>query len=288
MKTILNTIAVIATFLFTLHVKAQQKSANKSLLWEITGKGLTKPSYVYGTIHMICEPDFVLHDKTKKALSTADELVLELNFTDPAELADVQKTMTSPVPLSKRLSPAQYRLLDSVLALKAGIQLQTMDQLTLIALSSIAISKTLPCTEIKSYEFEFVNLAKAQHKSLGALETVKQQTAYFSKAYTDESLIKQIANFDDYKAVFGQLINAYKMEDLTKIEAILKDERFGNTEESDKWLLQVRNANWVKRMPQMMEHKSCFFAVGAGHLPGKEGVLQLLKAEGYTVKPIFN
>lgn len=288
MKTLLSTMAVIATFLFTIHVKAQKKSNSKSLLWEISGKELTKPSYIYGTIHMICETDFVMHEKTRKALSTADELVLELNFTDPAELADVQKTMISPVPLSKKLTPPQYRLLDSVLALKAGIQLKTMDQFTLIALSSIAISKTLPCSEIKSYEFEFVNLAKAQHKALYALETVKQQTEYFSKAYSDEALIKQIANFDDYKTVFEQMINAYKMEDLAKIEEILKDERFGNTEDSDKWLLQVRNANWAKQMPEMMKRKSCFFAVGAGHLPGKEGVLQLLKAQGYTVKPILN
>lgn len=288
MKTLLSTMAVIATFLFTIHVKAQKKSNSKSLLWEISGKELTKPSYIYGTIHMICETDFVMHEKTRKALSTADELVLELNFTDPAELADVQKTMISPVPLSKKLTPPQYRLLDSVLALKAGIQLKTMDQFTLIALSSIAISKTLACSEIKSYEFEFVNLAKAQHKALYALETVKQQTEYFSKAYSDEALIKQIANFDDYKTVFEQMINAYKMEDLARIEEILKDERFGNTEDSDKWLLQVRNANWAKKMPEMMKRKSCFFAVGAGHLPGKEGVLQLLKAQGYTVKPILN
>lgn len=288
MKTLLSTMAVIATFLFTIHVKAQKKSNSKSLLWEISGKELTKPSYIYGTIHMICETDFVMHEKTRKALSTADELVLELNFTDPAELADVQKTMISPVPLSKKLTPPQYRLLDSVLTLKAGIQLKTMDQFTLIALSSIAISKTLPCSEIKSYEFEFVNLAKAQHKALCALETVKQQTEYFSKAYSDEALIKQIANFDDYKTVFEQMINAYKMEDLAKIEEILKDERFGNTEDSDKWLLQVRNANWAKQMPEMMKRKSCFFAVGAGHLPGKEGVLQLLKAQGYAVKPILD
>lgn len=288
MKNFLSTIAVIATLLFTTQVKAQQKSNAKSLLWEVSGNDLSKPSYIYGTIHMICTPDFIMQDKTKKAFANAEELVMELNFDDPAELAALQKTMMSPVPLSKKLSPAQFKLLDSIIVLKTGIPLKKMDQLTLMALSSFVISKTLPCTEIKSYEFEFLNFAKAQHKSMAALETVKQQTDYFSKAFSDESLIHQIVNFDDYKSVFGEMINAYKSEDVVQLGKIMKDERFGSSEESDKWMLQVRNAEWAKQIPVMMKQKSCFFAVGSGHLPGKDGILQLLEAQGYTVKPILN
>jgi uncharacterized protein YbaP (TraB family) len=196
--------------------------------------------------------------------------------------------MISSVPLSKKLSSAQFNLLDSIITLKTGVSLKTMDQLTLIALSSFVISKTLPCTDIKSYEFEFLNLAKEQHKLIRALETVKQQADYFSRAFPDESLINQIANFDDYKSVFGELINAYKTEDLVKLGEIMKDKRFGSNEESDKWMLEVRNANWAKQMPEMMKQKSSFFAVGSGHLPGKEGILELLKAQGYSVNPILN
>lgn len=237
---------------------------------------------------MICEPDFIIHDKTKKALANAEELVLEINFTDPVQNAELQKSMTAPVPLSKKLSPAQFKLLDSILLLKIGIPLKKLDQLSLLALSGFSISKSLPCSEVKSYEFEFLNLAKAQHKSISGLETVQQQSTYFSKAFSDDAIVKQIANFDDYKAVLEELISAYKTEDLVILEKLLKDERFGNTEESDKWMLKTRNANWVKKMPELMKNKSCFFAVGTGHLPGKDGILQLLKAQGYTVKPVMN
>lgn len=288
MKTLLSTIAIIAIFLFTVQVKAQQKIKNQSLLWEVSGNGLSKPSYIYGTIHMICEPDFIMHDKTKQAFAKSDQLIMEVNFTEPAEAAALQKAMISPVPLSKKLSTDQYKLLDSVLALKTGIQIKTMDQLTLTALTSFAISKTLPCTDIKSYEFEFLSFAKAQHKSIGALETVKQQSDYFSKAFTDATLIQQIVNFDDYKNVFSEMTVAYKSENLNQLATVLKDKRFGNTEESDKWMLEIRNANWAKQMPVMMKDKSCFFAVGVGHLPGKDGILNLLKAQGYTVKPLMN
>src|SRR5215217_1416430 len=107
MKNLISTIAVIATFLFTIQLKAQEKPAKKSLLWEISGKGLTKPSYIYGTIHMICGPDFIIKDKTKKALEKSEALVMELDFTDPKEIAELQKSMMSTVPLSKKLSPEQ-------------------------------------------------------------------------------------------------------------------------------------------------------------------------------------
>jgi uncharacterized protein YbaP (TraB family) len=286
MKNLISILAVIATFLFTIHLKAQEKQGTKSLLWEISGKGLAKPSYIYGTIHMICGPDFIIKDKTKKALEKSEALVMELDFTDQKEIAELQKSMMSTIPLSKKLSPEQYKLLDSILTLKTGTQLKTIDQLTLMALSSFVISKTLPCTEIKSYEFEFINLAKAQHKQLGALETVKQQTKYFSNAFTDDMLVKQIVNFDDYKSVFVEMINAYKSEDLNKLDKTLKDKRFGSTEESNKWMLQIRNKKWAKKIPDMIKTKGCFFAVGAGHLSGKEGILNLLKAQGYIVKPI--
>ncbi len=288
MKNLISTLTVIITFLLTVHLKAQEKQVTNSLLWEVSGKGLSKPSYIYGTIHMICEPDFIIQDKTKQAFEKSEELVMEINLADPLELAELQKSMVSPIPLSKKLSAEQFRLLDSVLSLKTGINLQSLDQFSLLALNSFTISKTLPCTDIKLYELEFLNLAKAQNKPTGALETVKQQIEYFSKAFTDDILVEQIINFDQYKSVFAELINAYKVEDLNKLEMILKDKRYGSTEESDKWMLQIRNAEWVKKMPEMMTTKSCFFAVGAGHLPGKDGILHLLKTQGYTVKPISN
>ncbi|SDL89786.1 hypothetical protein SAMN04487898_12828 [Pedobacter sp. ok626] len=287
MKNLFCTLQLIASLIFTVNLKAQQKQTTNSLLWEVSGNGLTKPSYVYGTIHMICEPDFLISDKTKSAITSADDLVLELNFNDPAEMVDLQKSIVSAVPLSKKLSPSQFHRLDSVLTLKTGTSLKTLDQLTLAAVTSFAISKTLPCSEIKSYEVEFINFAKTQNKTIGALETVKQQTNFFAKAFSDDELVNQITGFDDYKTVFSDMIRAYKMEDLGKVSEILNDKKWGNTEESNKWLLQVRNANWADQMPAMMKNKSCFFAVGCGHLPGKEGILQLLKNQGYTVKPIM-
>ena len=59
-------------------------------------------------------------------------------------------------------------------------------------------------------------------------------------------------------------------------------------ENSKKWMLEVRNENWAVKMPDVMKEKSTFFAVGAAHLLGKEGLINLLRKAGYSVKPLLN
>jgi uncharacterized protein YbaP (TraB family) len=51
-------------------------------------------------------------------------------------------------------------------------------------------------------------------------------------------------------------------------------------------LLVTRNKNWIPVMGEMMKTQPVFFAVGAGHLGGKNGVIALLRQEGYTVVPV--
>lgn len=72
---------------------AQDKSSNKenSLLWEISGNGLSKPSYITGTFHILCSKDFEIKSKVLKALEKSDNFVMEINYTDPAEMMSLQK-----------------------------------------------------------------------------------------------------------------------------------------------------------------------------------------------------
>lgn len=289
MKKTINilSIAICLSLLLIAPVIAQKQTDPNSLLWEISGNGLAKPSFIYGTVHMICAADFSINDKTKKALNNADQLVLELNLNDPKEMKEMEQLMTSEIPLSKKLSSHQFEQVDSVLMLKTGISLKRLDQFALSAVYSFVITKTLPCPEIKSYEMEFLTLAKEHNKSIDGLETVKDQVYSLGKAYTDKEMVEQIIAFDDYKAVFEDVVAAYKNEDLNRLNLLIKDKKFGASPESNKWMLEIRNANWVKKMPGMMKDKSCFFAVGAAHLGGDDGLIQSLRNVGYQVKPII-
>lgn len=287
MKTILTLTTLLLATTFSNSVNAQKKPLENSLLWEITGKGLAKPSYIYGTIHMICENDFRMPEKITRTFDQTEKLILEIDYNDPNEMAALQKAGNTGTLLSKTLSPSQYNTVDSILKLKTKIPLKALDQYSLSTVYSIAISKTLPCSTPKSYEMDFIKLAKQKNMSTGGLETTKAQMDYIGKAYPDSVIVAHISQFDEYKAMLSAVIAAYKEENITKVGAEMNHKKF-NSEASDKWLLVVRNNNWVQKMPEMMKKQSAFFAVGAAHLPGKKGILELLKAKGYTVKPVMN
>ena len=82
------------------------------------------------------------------------------------------------------------------------------------------------------------------------------------------------------------MIRAFKNEDLPELDKLLKDKRLMN-DSQEYWMLTDRNQNWASDMPAMMQTESILFAVGAGHLMGEKGLIELLRAKGYTVKPVF-
>lgn len=85
MKKVFHLFIAFILVVFSIKSQAQTKSPKleNSLLWEVSGNGLSKPSYLYGTIHMICSSDYFLTEKTKKALESSEKLILEINFSDP-------------------------------------------------------------------------------------------------------------------------------------------------------------------------------------------------------------
>ncbi|WP_433814257.1 TraB/GumN family protein [Flavobacterium johnsoniae] len=108
---------IAALIFFGVKTQAQPQSPKleNSLLWEVSGNGLSKPSYLYGTIHMICSSDYFLTDKTKKAFESSEKLMLEINFSDPKEMSQMQQLAMGKEPLSKKLTTEQLAKLDDIL-----------------------------------------------------------------------------------------------------------------------------------------------------------------------------
>lgn len=290
MKIISRNIAGIAfalTSLFTSHARAQQSAAEKSLLWEVSGNGLEKPSYIYGTIHMICESDFKITDKVKKAFDQSAQLVLEADIFNPEMGNEVKQEMMSDVPLSKKLAAADYASVDSILQLKCGMPLKVLDNYKLSMVMSLVAIKLFPCTTPESYEATFDKMAKEKNMHKAALEEVIAQLRFLNKAYTDSQIVAQVKSFDSARAGTDTMIALYKAEDINGLFKYMTTPDLMD-ENTIKWMLVERNNNWAEKMPAMMKKESSFFAVGAAHLPGSIGILALLKAKGYTVKPIMN
>ncbi|KRD62702.1 polysaccharide biosynthesis protein GumN [Flavobacterium sp. Root935] len=287
MKTIFRFAGILFIFFFSSTISAQEKSRKleNSLLWEVSGKGLEKPSYLYGTIHMICSKDYFLSEKAKKAFDASNKLYLEINFTDPNEMSQMQQLAMGKEPLSKKLSPEQLAKLDLILKKSTGMSVQQVDSFSLLTVLSLISMKSFGCTDLKFYEMEFSDAAKKRNVSISGLETVKAQFEILENAYSNDEILKILEESTSEES--EQLVTAYKNENIDSMYALTTDEKF-TSEKTKKQILDNRNLNWVKAMPELMKQNRVFFAVGAGHLGGEFGVINLLRKEGYTVKPIMN
>lgn len=277
---------IVTILLFGAKTQAQTASPKleNSLLWEVSGNGLSKPSYLYGTIHMICSPDYFLTDKTKKAFESSEKLMLEINFSDPKQMLEMQQLAMGKEPLSKKLTPEQLTKLDAILKKSTGMTIQQVDSFSLLTVMSLISMKTFGCTDLKFYEMEFIEQAKKRNIEIGGLETVKEQFAILENAYTNDEMITMLGESTPEETT--KLISAYKTENVDLLYENTTDEKF-TSDKTKKIILDGRNVNWVKNMPELMKKQSIFFAVGAGHLAGEFGVINLLRKAGYVVKPIL-
>ena len=278
--------ALLSLNFMTASAQNKNTGNENGLLWEVSGNGLSKPSYITGTFHILCSKDFDLKPKVLKALEKSDNFVMEINYTDPGEMKDLQKMYQNDNKISDRLSPNEAQELDKILT-DYGTSLKKINNSSPQALYSLLSMKAIPCpqTEIKSYELELLQSALKGKKNIKGLEKVNDQMKSINDAYDLKATIAQLKLGKEYKVLFEKMIEAFKKEDAQSLYSLFKDERFMNAQQ-EKAMLTDRNRNWVQVMPEMMKSGSSFFAVGGSHLMGENGIIPLLKAKGYTIKPV--
>ena len=283
MKNVFKSIVAVTVLVFNLSINAQTQKSENSVLWEISGNGLAKPSYLFGTIHMICGKDFVMKPEATNAFSKTSKLALEINMSDVEELKIVQQAAVGKEPLSKTLSPKQIAQLEEVLKNNGGLTLAQVDSYTLETIMSLLFMKSFGCSDLKFYEMEFLAKAKESNKSVVGLEKAVEQLDILSKSFTDDELIAYLQKIDTNLA--DTMVKYYTNGDINGLYTTTTDKE-QMSENTKAALLDNRNLNWLKIMPEMMQKESVFFAVGAAHLAGELGVINLLKKAGYAVKPV--
>lgn len=287
MKNLIKSIVTVIAVILGASTQAQTKSPKleNSLLWEVSGNGLSKPSYLYGTVHMICSGDYFLTEKTKKAFEASSKLVLEINFADPKETLEMQKLAMGKEPLSKKLNPEQLAKLDAILKRTSGMTVQQVDSFSLMTVMSLISMKSFGCTDLKFYEMDFIELGKKKNMTFGGLETVKSQFSILEGAYSNEEMLEMFEESSTEET--SNLVSEYKNENIDALYDIITDKKV-MSEKIKKQILDNRNLNWITIMPGLMQKESVFFAVGSGHLGGEFGVINLLRKAGYSVKPVLN
>ena len=281
-------ISLIFSSLYFTQLYGQKE--DKSLLYEISGNGLSQPSYLYGTIHVICKDDFVMTEATKQKFSETQQVYLEIDMDDPKMMPDMMKSMymTDGSTIKSLLSEPDYQKVSQFFKDTLKMNIATMDKLKPFVLGSMTVTKLLSCPT-QSYEETFMKMAKTENKEILGLETVQDQFSAMDKMgmkkQADMMLVKLVDDWADGKQKFKQLITDYKNQDVEALlEVMTKSKSMDSDFEND--LLISRNQNWIPKIQEITKEKSTFFAVGAGHLGGKKGVVSLLREAGFTVKAV--
>lgn len=270
----------------------QTNKDDNSLLWEVNGNGLDSASYIFGTFHLLCKNDIHFSGQLKQAVKNSRELYLELDMDDPSTILGglTLMNMKDDKKLEDLYKPAEYKRLKDFFLDSLHMSLLMFGNMKPAFLESMLYPKMMPCKTISGVEEELMQLAKDDKKEIQGLETMEFQASVFDSIPYEEQakeLLKTIDSLGTYKLEFDTMINVYKSQQLTKIEALFNKSEFGMEENQD-LLLNNRNANWVKQLKSIMKKERVFVAVGAGHLVGEKGLIALLRKEGYSVRPLEN
>ena len=286
--------SLLTCALLTGIVFAQTSSQNwpNTLLWKVTGKDLKKPTYIFGTMHILCADDAGLSNDLKTVITNCDEIYFEIDMSDMKGMMNSMKymRMNDDKRLSDLLSPENYAKVKNYFAKHSSmLPFGMLERFKPMLISSLMEEDDLPCKSTNGMEMVIMKEAHEKNKKINGLETAEFQASLFdSIPYKDqaEDLIKYIDSSDDYKKMTDTLAEAYKAQDLNKIE-LLTSKESGSTSNFMDLLLYSRNRNWAHQLKTLMPEKSLLIAVGAGHLPGEQGILNLLKKNGYTVSPVI-
>jgi uncharacterized protein YbaP (TraB family) len=272
-----------------------------ALLWKITGKDIKQPSYLYGTIHLINKDDFFYPEGTMAALDATEDIVFEIDMDDMNDMSKQMGMlgkifMKDGVTLKDLLSEEEYSLVNNHFK-DMGLPMMMLEKfkpmfLTVFASGDMDMSDMINGGgmggDVKSYEMEFYDLAQKMDKEVEGLETIEYQLEVFEKIpYKDQAkmLVEAIKSADIGSDQFDEMVQMYKQQQITAMVTMIGDEEQSMGEYED-ILLKERNMNWIPLMAAKMTSEPTFFAVGAGHLAGKNGVIKLLKKEGYKLTPV--
>ena len=173
-----------------------------------------------------------------------------------------------------------------------GLPMMMVERIKPMFLSALAagdMSNPAAQQEVVSYEMELMKMAEEQDKEIMGLETAEYQMSMFdSIPYTAQAqmLLESIqGDSSEGTDQLNQMIELYINQDIEGMQVMMNEDN--DIMEYQDLLLIARNKNWIPIMEKRMKTSICFFAVGAGHLGGNQGVLRLLQAAGYNIKPLF-
>jgi len=263
------------------------------LLWKIEDPASGKYAYLFGTVHVIPSDQYFLPAGFEAAFASAEKIYTEVDMDEMQELSGLMGIMDrlfmdGDLRLSELLSESEYQLLsnhfDSI-----GIPLQFFERFKPLFLSALTASEGNPMAfrdgRLKSYELELAEMARLQEKGLEGLETLEFQLSLFDSIPYSVQAQMLLESVRAHQSASDEMYRWYREQEIEKLAASVATSDaslFPYVE----MMLDHRNRNWVPLIASAMRTNVCLFAVGAGHLGGKGGVLSRLREAGLRVQRV--
>jgi len=262
---------------------------DKGILWKVSSAS-GKSSYLFGTIHVEDPRITQLNTKVLDALQRSRSISLEL-IPDPQlqQKAMLAMLYTDGTTLQKVIGGPLYRR-----SVKA-MQSRGMPEQVVALMKPWAVMTMLSLPKPQTGEFldkRLYALAKRQGLEIYALENFEEQISIFdalSRLDQVKMLKHTLDELGKIPAQFEALKQAWLDSDLALLESLSMQQLEASTSNTrfKESMLDNRNQTMLERMQPRLKEGNAFIAVGALHLTGKTGLLNLLSQQGYTVKAVY-
>ena len=284
-------LAIIALLLLAV------PAANAQLLWKISGRGIEKPSYILGTHHAVPYTFCDTIPGLMKAFGEVEHVVgefdmLKMDAMTPQQMQNMQKMMMMPADttMASLFSDAQRDTLDAYLKNTLGANLQMLSSMKpmtiMVTVQQKILMELIPdIASLTGIDKYMQTLAAEKGKQVGGLETMEYQLGllYGSSLQDQADALLDMVRRSNSKELLQELTVAYKTQNLDTLWKIFQDQM---TQLEYDALVKTRNLNWLEEMKSLLPTQSTLYVVGAGHLPGDAGMINLLRDAGYKVKPV--
>ncbi len=278
----------IALFLFLLPQSFSSQVKKNSLLWEITSPNSNQKSYLFGTMHIMDEESFFLPKKIQSYLRSSTALCMEIDAVSSANLSPSQLTLEKGSFndfFSEKERDSIHLWARDKLLMNAQQFDENFEKAKPFLVLQFILQNSLP-ENPKAQELKLEELAKKKNLRILGLETIDQQIKLFDNLSTFDQktmLMDALRNQEKAKEEFKELQVLYLSQNLDSLHSFISKD---NSLPNSRVFLEERNIRWIPFIKEMIKTQKVFIAVGAAHLPGPEGLIELLISEGYELKAV--
>ena len=297
MKSLIN-LLVFFGLLSGMYFQANAQQKEKTLLWRISGNGLQQSSYLFGTVHLKAKKLFNFPDSLYAAIDNTEVFALEVNPDSMNNMVsayankllnkkeDTKDNKKKEKTLREILTPAELKTLRESLSADSDIDPDELTVKQAYLMKDKLLTQKPRKDDLPTFMDAFLySIAKDKGKAVAGVEHIEDQLNLLETMDFSDADPKKIATYvSNGSSVQDKMIQVYiskDLEELQKISDIIPKKQAD-------LLLTARNKNMLRSMDSIMRLHSLFCAVGALHLPGKQGLITLLRGKGYTVTPVIS